>query len=209
MITDVLADYGNSVGLSMQAAVSHPADSKFCSSVALDDTLDHHTDYCTEDMANARIKKEIKEAFDMFDLDKDGRITAEELKTVMSTLRLQVTNAEVEDMIQKADIDGNGTIEFNEFLELMGRRMALQTTTSAEARAQREEREARQAFKIFDIDGDGLIDASEVRLTMKNLGEVLTDEDVSAMMFAADKNKDGKIDFQEFLSVVRRKKVPK
>ena len=59
-----------------------------------------------------------------------------------------------------------------------------------------EEEEMRQAFKVFDIDGNGVIDAQELRLTMRNLGENLTDEDVKAMIRAADKNGDGKIDYE-------------
>ena len=49
---------------------------------------------------------------------------------------------------------------------------------------------------MFDIDGNGVIDAQELRLTMRNLGENLTDEDVKAMIRAADKNGDGKIDYE-------------
>ncbi len=54
----------------------------------------------------------------------------------------------------------------------------------------------RQAFKVFDIDGNGLIDATELRLTMKNLGENLSESDVKAMIRTADKNGDGKIDYE-------------
>ena len=59
-----------------------------------------------------------------------------------------------------------------------------------------EEDEMRQAFKVFDIDGNGLIDATELRLTMKNLGENLSESDVKAMIRTADKNGDGKIDYE-------------
>ena len=41
-----------------------------------------------------------------------------------------------------------------------------------------------------------MIDANELRLTMKNLGENLTEDDVKAMIRAADKNGDGKIDYE-------------
>lgn len=50
--------------------------------------------------------------------------------------------------------------------------------------------------QVFDIDGNGVIDADELRLTMRNLGENLSDEDVKAMIRAADKNGDGKIDYE-------------
>ena len=54
----------------------------------------------------------------------------------------------------------------------------------------------RTAFKVFDIDGDGLIDSDELRQTMFNLGETLTDRDVEAMIKAVDRNGDGKIDYE-------------
>jgi len=53
----------------------------------------------------------------------------------------------------------------------------------------------RQAFRVFDIDGDGLIDADELRQTMANLGEQLSETDVRAMIREADRNGDGKVDF--------------
>lgn len=54
----------------------------------------------------------------------------------------------------------------------------------------------RQAFRVFDLDNDGLIDAQELKYTMRNLGEELSDDDVAAMISAADKNGDGKIDYE-------------
>ena len=74
-----------------------------------------------------------------------------------------------------------------------------------EVRKKSEEQEMRQAFRVFDIDGNGLIDAQELRLTMKNLGEDLSAEDVKAMIRAADKNGDGKIDYEEFIKMMYNK----
>ena len=54
----------------------------------------------------------------------------------------------------------------------------------------------RQAFRVFDHDGNGLIDEKELTTTMKNLGEIVTKKDVKAMIKAADKNGDGKIDYE-------------
>lgn len=58
------------------------------------------------------------------------------------------------------------------------------------------EDQMRTAFRVFDIDGNGLIDAEELRLTMQHLGEKLTDRDVEAMILAVDRNRDGKIDYE-------------
>ena len=90
---------------------------------------------------------------------------------------------------------GNGTVEFEEFLVMMSRRLAATASDDEEAKLQRQESELRQAFRVFDIDGDGLIDAEELRQTMANLGETLSDHDVHSMIREADRNGDGKVDF--------------
>jgi EF-hand domain pair len=56
----------------------------------------------------------------------------------------------------------------------------------------------RQAFRVFDIDGNGTIDANELKITMFNLGENLSDRDVKQMIKLADKNGDGKIDYEGY-----------
>ena len=62
--------------------------------------------------------------------------------------------------------------------------------------------ELRAAFHVFDIDGNGLIDSQELRLTMSRLGENVSETDVDAMIRAVDRNNDGKVDY-EGLSLVR------
>lgn len=73
--------------------------------------------------------------------------------------------------------------------------MSRSRAKNAEEAKRREENEMRQAFRVFDHDGNGLIDEKELKTTMKNLGENLSKNDVKAMIKAADKNGDGKIDY--------------
>ena len=54
-------------------------------------------------------------------------------------------------------------------------------------------------LQVFDINGDGLIDERELKSTMQNLGERVTSEDIKAMIRAADRNGDGKIDYEGML----------
>ena len=61
----------------------------------------------------------------MFDKDGDGTITTKELGTVMRSLGQNPTEAELQDMINEVDADGNGTIDFPEFLTLMARKMKV------------------------------------------------------------------------------------
>ena len=77
----------------------------------------------------------------------------------------------------------------------MSRRLVATANDDDQAKRQRQEAELRQAFRVFDIDGDGLIDADELRQTMANLGETLSEHDVQTMIREADRNGDGKVDF--------------
>jgi calmodulin len=91
--------------------------------------------------------------------DGDGRITSEELGSVMRSLGQHPTNAEVQDMINEVDTDGDGTIDFTEFIIMMTR-MRSDTVE-----------EIREAFKVFDEDGNGYISAIELKHVMASLGE--------------------------------------
>lgn len=55
--------------------------------------------------------------------------------------------------------------------------------------------ELREAFRVFDRDGNGYISAAELRHVMTNLGEKLTDEEVDEMIKEADVDGDGIISY--------------
>ena len=55
--------------------------------------------------------------------------------------------------------------------------------------------EMREAFRVFDKDGDGYISAAELKVVMMNLGEKLSDAEVDDMLKEADTNGDGRIDY--------------
>ena len=82
-------------------------------------------------------------------------------------------------MINEVDTDGNGTIDFAEFLIMMASKMK-----DADS-----EEEIRETFKVFDKDGDGLISVDELRLVMTNLGENLREEVVEEMIRVAGRDR--------------------
>uniref|UniRef100_A0A672ZXN2 Calmodulin 2 n=1 Tax=Sphaeramia orbicularis TaxID=375764 RepID=A0A672ZXN2_9TELE len=141
------------------------------------------------------LQPEFKEAFSLFDKDGDGTITTKELGTVMRSLGQNPTEAELQDMINEVDADGNGTIDFPEFLTMMARKM--KDTDSEE--------EIREAFRVFDKDGNGYISAAELRHVMTNLGEKLTDEEVDEMIREADIDGDGQVNYEEFVQMMTAK----
>ncbi len=101
-------------------------------------------------------------------------------------------------MINEVDCDGNGTIDFPEFLSLFARKMRDTDT----------EEELTEAFKVFDRDGNGLISVEELKHVMTNLGEKLTDEEINEMIKEADVNNDGKINYEEFVRMMMCSDIP-
>ena len=64
-------------------------------------------------------EEEMMEAFKIFDADGNGNITAEELRQIMENLGEKLTKDEVEAMVKEADMDGDGQINYNEFVRMM------------------------------------------------------------------------------------------
>ncbi|CAK5045218.1 unnamed protein product [Meloidogyne enterolobii] len=128
---------------------------------------------------------EFKEAFELFDKDGDGRVTAAELGIVMKSLGHSPTDQELQEMVREIDEDGNGSIELNEFVKMMSRKV----------KESESEKELREAFQVFDKDNDGFISPFELRFVMQNLGEDLTDFEVKEMIREADLDGDGKVNF--------------
>lgn len=62
------------------------------------------------------------------------------------------------------------------------------------------EEEIREAFRVFDKDGNGFISAAELRHVMTNLGEKLTDEEVDEMIREADIDGDGQVNYEGMLN---------
>lgn len=63
--------------------------------------------------------EEIRESFGIFDRDGDGSISASELKHVLMTMGEKLTEEEVGIMIQAADIDSEGKIYYEQFIQIM------------------------------------------------------------------------------------------
>uniref|UniRef100_A0AC35U5D5 Calmodulin n=1 Tax=Rhabditophanes sp. KR3021 TaxID=114890 RepID=A0AC35U5D5_9BILA len=67
--------------------------------------------------------------------------------------------------------------------------------------AEIKDEDLRAIFKEFDLNGDGFIQKDELNQVMTKMGQAPTEEELLAMFNAADKDKDGNIDFTEFLSI--------
>ncbi|CAL4944054.1 unnamed protein product [Urochloa decumbens] len=136
----------------------------------------------------------MEEAFAFFDKNGDGLITIEELRVVLESLGQNNTTLELQWMIAEVDADGDGAINFSEFLKLM--ELKPNDTDSEE--------ELTGAFRMFDIDEDGFISEAELFLIMYNRGCNLNGAEVREMMQEADTDGDGRVSYEEFKQIMNR-----
>jgi calmodulin len=115
----------------------------------------------------------------------------------MRSLGQRPSEEELRQMIAEVDADGNGAVDFPEFLSLLERKM----------RDAGAEDELREAFQVFDQDQNGFISLDEFRHVMVDLGERLTDDELSEMLREADIDGDGQINYAEFAKVMMSKSV--
>ena len=81
---------------------------------------------------------------------------------------------------------GSGTIDFPEFMTMMEKKLRDNDT----------EEQLREAFKVFDKNGDGFISAAELRHVLTNVGEKMADEEVDDIMKVAGVDGDGQINYE-------------
>merc|ERR1711957_1081504 len=113
---------------------------------------------------------EVREAFGLFDADASGSIDVRELKAAMRSLGFEIKNEELKKMVSDIDGDGNGTIEFAEFLEMMTGKMG-----EKDSREDIDDEEMQDMINQADRDGDGEINVDEFYRIMKKKGNFLED----------------------------------
>lgn len=138
---------------------------------------------------------ELREIFRSFDRNNDGSLTQLELSSLLRSLGLKPSEEQVEGFMQKADTNGNGLVEFSEFVAVVAPELLP-------ARSPYTEEQLRRLFTMFDRDGNGFITAAELAHSMAKLGHALTAEELTGMIKEADCDGDGRISFQEFSQAI-------
>ncbi|VDI50099.1 calmodulin [Mytilus galloprovincialis] len=137
--------------------------------------------------------REYREAFNLYDKDHDGVISTHKLGVILRSLGHNPTELEIQEMIDEVDHDRTGSVEFEDFLEVV---------MSKDLDEEDHELALKEAFKMFDRDGNGYIDADELRLCMMNLGEKLTLDEVEEMIKEVDVDYDGRMNYEEFVKLM-------
>eukprot|EP00055_Hartaetosiga_balthica_P005630 m.16771 g.16771 ORF g.16771 m.16771 type:complete len:168 (-) comp4668_c0_seq1:138-641(-) len=137
-------------------------------------------------------RQEIKEAFDLFDTDKDGCLDYHELKVAMRALGFDVKKTEVQKIVREYDRDGTGLVSERDFNAVVGDKVLDRNPVE----------EVMKAFKLFDDDKSGRISIGNLRRVARELGEDIPDEELKSMIQEFDQDGDGEINEDEFLAIM-------
>ncbi|XP_003388319.2 PREDICTED: calmodulin-like [Amphimedon queenslandica] len=145
-------------------------------------------------------KAELKKKFDSFDVDKDGTISIAELKAVCESMGLNKSELEIAEYIDRADKDGSGTVDFDEYCQHY---------------AEIDEQRMWELFQKYDTkngteEGNGYLDLEELTALVKDLNfRNIKKRTIKYFMKQLDTNGDKKISFEEFKAMNRTKLMKK
>ncbi|KAJ8464656.1 hypothetical protein OPV22_027208 [Ensete ventricosum] len=134
----------------------------------------------------------IRDMFKLMDTDNNGKVSFEELKTGLQKVGSQLAEPEMKLLMEAADVDGNGALDYGEFVAVI---IHLQRLSNDE--------HLRRAFMFFDKDGSNFIELDE-------LSEALADEsgqtDINVLhdiIREVDTDQDGRISYDEFVAMMK------
>ncbi|XP_057294041.1 calmodulin-beta-like [Hydractinia symbiolongicarpus] len=131
--------------------------------------------------------REYNDAFCLLDSQNKGFILSTQLRDMLKTIGYNPTDKDLENLTILVD-DGNGEIDFNEFMDLIDR---LETE-------EKNQQEARIAFNAFDFMGEGFVAANDIKEALVHIMEKADEKDLQAVIkhFKLEQNR--KISFPEF-----------
>ncbi|GAA5986236.1 hypothetical protein JCM5350_007594 [Sporobolomyces pararoseus] len=144
---------------------------------------------------------EIREAFELFDLDKDQKLDYHEFKVSLRALGFDLKKAEVLKLMrERGGVNGeeNGlggqqlVIGFENFLAIAEELILSRDPLD----------EIRRAFRLFDEENSGKISFRNLKKVARELGENLTDDELQAMIEEFDLDQDGEISEHEFINIM-------
>ena len=142
--------------------------------------------YIANYLTSSQNNQALRDTFEAMDKDKDGVLSKQELINGLSKFygNRAFLVEEIDQLLSNIDLNGNGVIDYWEFVAATADYQKLWT-----------EKNLKQAFDKFDLDGNGEITFDELRQV---LGGDEEDEDIKKLIEAVDKNGDGQINFEEF-----------
>lgn len=143
--------------------------------------------------------RELSDSFEYFDRNGDGKISEDELAEVMRSLGQPVSDAEIKNLINDVDANGDGFIDLYEFIELNTRPIS----SDGDSETLIVDETLASAFGVFDADKNGFICADELRRVLVAFGETeISMDECRRMIQSVDEDGDQMVDFREFVSLM-------
>jgi tRNA (cmo5U34)-methyltransferase len=131
---------------------------------------------------------QLKEVFDSFDVDGNGSLSRDEVAQVLRSLQINLSDADIKSILVDIDRDSNNTIEFEELLDWFANQVDLTSEDNLS-----------EIFKLIDLDNDGHLSTDELAELLEKLNVDISNKDIQLFMQQADADKNGLIDFDEFI----------
>merc|ERR1712241_605079 len=138
----------------------------------------------------------LKVCFALFDTKKVEFLSADDLGEIMRAMGFRPTEEELKDLLAEIDEDGSGEIEFPEFCQLCA------TFLVEDPDLETMKRELKDAFRIYDKEGQGFITNDTLRALIGELLAPLTDEELDGIIEELDEDGSGSMDFDEFCEMM-------
>jgi len=133
----------------------------------------------------------LRKAFDSFDTENSGFITVETVSTILRMMGLKVSEKSLAEIVEEVDEDGSGELEFEEFCILSAKFLIEEDEESLKE-------ELKEAFRIYDKEGNGYITTQVLKEILKELDSRLSEEDIIGIVDEVDEDGSGTLDFDEF-----------
>ncbi|TQD74708.1 hypothetical protein C1H46_039752 [Malus baccata] len=134
----------------------------------------------------------IKEAFQMMDTGNKGKVTIEELRSGIQQLGQNISDPDLQILMEAADVDGDGALNYGEFVVV---------TVIADHLSVAELAGIKEAFQMMGTGNKGKVTIEELRSGIQQLGQNISDPDLQILMEAADVDGDGALNYGEFVVV--------
>merc|ERR1712131_100622 len=139
--------------------------------------------------------KSLKRTFDQFDKDRLGAISVGTVDTILKMMGMHVSSADLDNVIEEIDEDGSGQLEFPEFIQLAAK--FLVEEDEEEMRW-----ELKEAFRLYDKQGNGYITTSTLKEILREIDSTLTEYNLDQIVDEVDADGSGTVDFDEFMAMM-------
>lgn len=136
---------------------------------------------------------DINKTFERFDVKKEGKFEAKQLKFAMRALGFEPKMEEIKRLTEQTATE-DGYIIRKDFVKLMVNRLTEKNVNA----------EILKAFQLFDSEHKGKITVEDLERVAKELGENLTPEELAEMIEEADLDGDKAVDSLEFLRIMKK-----